>query len=111
MRIMLLLLLIVVLVGDGVLVYISSLYAPDWFWALAYATLLGTSVLGLFYRKNSKGLWILALIGSLIINSHYMITAFSAPSLQVVVWAIALFIAQSLLLFLILNLAAKLTAR
>lgn len=111
MRILLLLLLIIVLGGDGVLVYVSSLYAPDWFWALAYATVLGVVVLGLFYRKVSKGLWIPALIGSLIINSHYMITAFNAPSLQVVGWAIALFIAQSLLLYLILNLASKVTAR
>ncbi len=111
MRLLLLFLLIVVFAGDAVLIFISSLYAPNWFWVMAYVILIGSAALGFFYRRGSKTFWSLALIGSLIINSHYLIAAFSANSLQAIGWGIGLFFSQSLLLFLMMTLSSKVMVR
>lgn len=107
---MLLLILIVAILGDCVLIYISSLYAPNWFWALAYSILIGIIALGFFGRNYGTSLWAPAILGSIIINSHFMFNAFITPGFQIVGWAVMLFVAQSILLFLIVRLASKVIA-
>lgn len=109
------LLLIAVLAGDAVLIYISSLYAPTWFWIVAYATLIGAAVYGLSRRGDVSRVWLPAAIGSLIINAHYLTlllsAAFSTGSsfFQGLGWSVALLISQFFLLFIILILGSKIT--
>lgn len=109
------LLFIAVLAGDAVLIYISSLYAPTWFWIVAYATMIGAAVYGLSRRGDVSRLWLLAGIGALIINAHYLTlllnAAFSSGSnfIQGLEWSVALLLAQFFLLFIILSLGSMIT--
>lgn len=109
------LLLIAVLAGDAVLIYISSLYAPTWFWIVAYGVLIGAAVYGLSRRGNAGRLWLPAGIGALIINAHYLTlllsAAFSSGSnfIQGLGWSVGLLVGQFFLLFIILTLGAKIT--
>ena len=111
MNYLMLFLLLAVLIGDAVLIFVSLLYAPTWLWIVAYMILAGSVALGFYFRRRSKTFWGLALIGSLIVNSHYLFITVRVPNIQIIGWGIGLLLAQSLMLFLMLTLSPKVMAR
>lgn len=98
------------LAGSAALAFIAALYAPKWFWIISFGTIALAALLKAFiYPAFRKA--ILAGVGAVVANGHFLFLSINAPTPQLVSYFFAFVVGQFLLLYLAFWLMERLKGR